>query len=509
MILDAEKGFGHEPPRYDLCIVGAGAAGITLALELEATGLRVCLLEAGGSVYEAETQRLFEGEVVGQAYPMLRDTRVGALGGSTTVWAGWCRPLEALDFERAGLVRRRRLALRPRRASSLLCPGPRDLRARRLRLRPRALGRRPRIRPDIARRSHLQPTRSFTSRSRTSASAIVSDSSGRRPSTWCCTPRSREPAWRTRPARRSRSARSAGTSWRSARTGSCSPPEASRIPGSCCSPRPSRPAFPAMPAGSSVATSPIIRTSIRAPWCCGSRNLWASISCGRLAPSREASSVRGVLSLRREVVERERLMNAQLLLPSPLRSPPGLRDRGGEGLPAAVEQVQAAKRAGGGLAVCQAGRESPSPAGRGDGTQARGETWAGTTLANACGLRDRVPVRQPRDAERRARPPRPAQGTHRVADRRRGRREHAPRDCISSTRRSGRPASAIWSAPFRTRRRRGGRPWRPASTTWEPPGCTRRSGTASWTRTAGSTERRTCSSPAAPSFRAGGTPTPR
>jgi choline dehydrogenase-like flavoprotein len=99
MILDAKKGFGHEPPRYDLCIVGAGAAGITLALELEATGLRVCLLEAGGAVYEAETQRLFEGEVVGQAYPMLRDTRVGALGGSTTVWAGWCRPLEALDFE--------------------------------------------------------------------------------------------------------------------------------------------------------------------------------------------------------------------------------------------------------------------------------------------------------------------------------------------------------------------------------------------------------------------------
>ena len=99
MILDAEKGFGHEPPRYDLCIVGAGAAGITLALELEATGLRVCLLEAGGAEYESETQRLFEGEVVGQEYPMLRDTRVGVLGGSTTVWAGWCRPLEALDFE--------------------------------------------------------------------------------------------------------------------------------------------------------------------------------------------------------------------------------------------------------------------------------------------------------------------------------------------------------------------------------------------------------------------------
>ena len=99
MILDAQHGLRHEPSRYDLCIVGAGAAGITLALELEATGWRVCLLEAGGPAYEAETQRLFEGEVVGQPYPLLRDTRVGALGGSTSVWAGWCRPLDALDFE--------------------------------------------------------------------------------------------------------------------------------------------------------------------------------------------------------------------------------------------------------------------------------------------------------------------------------------------------------------------------------------------------------------------------
>jgi choline dehydrogenase-like flavoprotein len=99
MLLDAKKGLGALP-RYDVCIVGAGPAGITLALELEAAGLRVCLLEAGGTDYEAATQRLYEGQVAGQAYPLLRDTRVGALGGSTTVWAGWCRPLEALDFQR-------------------------------------------------------------------------------------------------------------------------------------------------------------------------------------------------------------------------------------------------------------------------------------------------------------------------------------------------------------------------------------------------------------------------
>lgn len=100
MILDAMKGLGQELPRYDTCIVGAGPAGITLALELEATGRRICLLEAGGTGYEAATQELYDGQVVGQPYPILRDTRASVLGGSTTAWAGWCRPLDPLDFAR-------------------------------------------------------------------------------------------------------------------------------------------------------------------------------------------------------------------------------------------------------------------------------------------------------------------------------------------------------------------------------------------------------------------------
>jgi choline dehydrogenase-like flavoprotein len=100
MILDAHKGLGGEPPRYDICIVGAGAAGISLALQFERTPLRVCLLEAGGSSYDPLTQRLLEGDVIAARYPPLRDTRLSAFGGSTHVWAGWCRPLEPLDFER-------------------------------------------------------------------------------------------------------------------------------------------------------------------------------------------------------------------------------------------------------------------------------------------------------------------------------------------------------------------------------------------------------------------------
>jgi choline dehydrogenase-like flavoprotein len=99
MIVNAPQFPADQATSYDICIIGAGAAGISLALELDATDRRICLLEAGGDGYERATQRLYAGEVVGDHYPSLRDMWLGALGGSTGVWAGWCRPLEETDFE--------------------------------------------------------------------------------------------------------------------------------------------------------------------------------------------------------------------------------------------------------------------------------------------------------------------------------------------------------------------------------------------------------------------------
>jgi choline dehydrogenase-like flavoprotein len=89
---------------FDVCVVGGGAAGITLALELDRTGARVCVLEAGGVDYEASSQALLDGEVLAEAYPPLTDTRFSALGGSTKLWAGWCRPLDGVDFEERSWV---------------------------------------------------------------------------------------------------------------------------------------------------------------------------------------------------------------------------------------------------------------------------------------------------------------------------------------------------------------------------------------------------------------------
>ncbi|HEU4686952.1 MAG TPA: GMC family oxidoreductase [Vicinamibacterales bacterium] len=100
MLIDAAR----DPPRAsipcDVCIIGAGPAGITLARELDDGRREICLLESGGEAFEAATQKLLAAAQGSEGYPPLQAARVGALGGSTHVWAGWCRPLDAIDFER-------------------------------------------------------------------------------------------------------------------------------------------------------------------------------------------------------------------------------------------------------------------------------------------------------------------------------------------------------------------------------------------------------------------------
>jgi choline dehydrogenase-like flavoprotein len=103
MFLDAREIPEGAKLDCDLCIVGAGAAGITIARELGGSGLEVCVLESGGLESDARTQVLYEGEEVGQRYS-LTASRLRFFGGTTNHWLGWCRPLEEIDFvDRAGV----------------------------------------------------------------------------------------------------------------------------------------------------------------------------------------------------------------------------------------------------------------------------------------------------------------------------------------------------------------------------------------------------------------------
>jgi len=83
----------------DLCIVGAGAAGISLALALDESPLRVLLVESGSFDRKRETQALYAGRNVGlDSYP-LEESRSRFFGGSTNCWGGWCKTFDPIDFE--------------------------------------------------------------------------------------------------------------------------------------------------------------------------------------------------------------------------------------------------------------------------------------------------------------------------------------------------------------------------------------------------------------------------
>jgi choline dehydrogenase-like flavoprotein len=90
--------------RAEICIVGAGAAGITLATELARGGHDVCLIESGGFGPDEQTQQLYDLENVG--YPIREQfmSRARYYGGSCNLWAGRSMRLEAADLARRAWV---------------------------------------------------------------------------------------------------------------------------------------------------------------------------------------------------------------------------------------------------------------------------------------------------------------------------------------------------------------------------------------------------------------------
>jgi choline dehydrogenase-like flavoprotein len=100
MLLDAERredGWFSDTV-FDVCICGAGPAGITLARTLAAKGKRVALMEAGGLASSVDSQAIYEGSTLGLSYP-LEFSRLRYFGGTSNHWDGQTRPLDPRDFE--------------------------------------------------------------------------------------------------------------------------------------------------------------------------------------------------------------------------------------------------------------------------------------------------------------------------------------------------------------------------------------------------------------------------
>ena len=99
MINDLEQGARPDLPQPDVCIIGAGAAGIALAVELSRGGQHVALLESGGRREERETQDLYRSEIGGLPHEGIHLGRHRIYGGSTTKWSGQILELSDDDFQ--------------------------------------------------------------------------------------------------------------------------------------------------------------------------------------------------------------------------------------------------------------------------------------------------------------------------------------------------------------------------------------------------------------------------
>lgn len=108
MFVDSRRVPDNEVIQTDVCIVGAGPAGVTLARELRHQKFKVTLLESGGKEYKKETEDLSDGESEGDPFTRMRDMRYRRFGGMSHTWNIILHtgrigvrhiPLDAIDFE--------------------------------------------------------------------------------------------------------------------------------------------------------------------------------------------------------------------------------------------------------------------------------------------------------------------------------------------------------------------------------------------------------------------------
>ena len=96
MFVDGRAIDQDEIRQYDLCIVGSGPAGISIAREFIGRDESVCVLESGGLRFDSETQSLAAGEETGQPFFTLVSIVLRYFGGTSNHWAGNCFPLSSI-----------------------------------------------------------------------------------------------------------------------------------------------------------------------------------------------------------------------------------------------------------------------------------------------------------------------------------------------------------------------------------------------------------------------------
>ena len=104
MHIDARQLDNESIIEGDICIIGAGAAGISIALEWVDSPYKVILLEGGGFDYDDRVQELYNGKLTGHPYYPMKASRLHYFGGSTMHWGGMCSIFDDIDFEKRNWV---------------------------------------------------------------------------------------------------------------------------------------------------------------------------------------------------------------------------------------------------------------------------------------------------------------------------------------------------------------------------------------------------------------------
>lgn len=106
MLLDGARISDQTTLEADVCIVGGGVTGLTLAAELASRPVRVVVIESGSNFVELTAQLLNSAVVEGDAHAGLTTSRHRQVGGTSHLWNTLVRgsqfakfaPLDPLDF---------------------------------------------------------------------------------------------------------------------------------------------------------------------------------------------------------------------------------------------------------------------------------------------------------------------------------------------------------------------------------------------------------------------------
>jgi choline dehydrogenase-like flavoprotein len=104
MLINSNDLHNNKSIDADICIMGGGVAGITLANELSKSFANVVLLESGGEQYDQESQSLYQANNYPKYYPDPSVSRLRFLGGASNHWANNTSPLSPIDFEKRDWV---------------------------------------------------------------------------------------------------------------------------------------------------------------------------------------------------------------------------------------------------------------------------------------------------------------------------------------------------------------------------------------------------------------------